>query len=549
VKVLWPDSSVSVIDNVSANQVLTIDQEKASTVPFHVKEMPGAILTDVTASSGLEFTHRENPYVDFKYQRLAPYQFSKLGGKLAVADVNNDGNDDVFFGGAAGRPGQLFLGGDDGTFRPGASDAWEKDRAFEDLEATFFDADNDGYVDLYVVSGGNEYPAGDPNYQDRLYRNDGRGGFERVANALPSEMSSGGCAIASDFDKDGDQDVFVGGRLVPQHYPDAPESFLLRNDVSGGTMKFTNVTMELNPALKNAGMITDGLWADVNNDTWPDLIIVGEWMPVRIFVNEKGKSFNEITATLELGNSHGWWSRIVPADVDNDGDTDFLLGNAGTNLQLRASEKEPMLCYSQDINNDGDVDPILCYYIQGKSYPLPSRDELLEQVTPLRKKFVKYADYADATIEDVIGEEAMAKSRVLKAETLQSSWLENAGDRKLQLKPLPLMAQSSMINGFIHDDFDGDGANEVLAAGNFFPYRAQLGRSDASSGVFLKFSKGNATIYPDQSSPWLTGDIRDVAVLKFRSAPKRIVVSRNNAPAGVFQYQNNHPSALSRAAR
>lgn len=535
IKVYWPDSTVSTVRNVQPNKLVTIEQQTSSTKENLKPAIRQSLLTDNTREAGLQFTHRENNFIDFKFQRLVPYQLSRLGGKLSVADVNNDGNDDVFFEGAHGSERKLFLGHDDGTLTEASSQGWGN-KFHEDLGSVFFDADKDGNLDLYVVSGGNEFDLGNPLYQDRLYKGDGKGGFVKAENALPNEGISGGCVIAADIDHDGDQDLFVGGRMVPTLYPAIPKSTILRNDTENGQIKFTDITKQMNEGLLKAGMVTDALWSDIDKDGWLDLVLVGEWMPVKIFRNEQGKSFTDISEAIGLAGTEGWWNALAQADVDNDGDIDFLLGNAGANLQLHASAKEPVQLYAQDVNNDGEIDPVLCYYIQGTSYPLASRDELLEQVTPLRKKFIRYGDYARATINTVLGEEMLAQSHVYRASTLQSSWLENDGTGKFTLKALPTVAQWSAIQGFVQDDFDGDGFPEILAAGNFFPYRVQLGKCDASTGVLLKFEKGNAVVYRADDPLWLTGDIRDVAVMRFKNAPNKVVVSRNDDKASVFGY-------------
>ncbi|MBT1698731.1 VCBS repeat-containing protein [Fulvivirgaceae bacterium PWU4] len=533
IDVQWPDQSVSVLKNIEPNQTLLIPQENAMAVPAPKAPVQPPLLKEVTATAGLDFRHQENRYIDFKAQRLVPYQLSRLGGKLAVADVNSDGNDDVFFGGPTGQAGALYFGTDDGRLEKAPSQPWQEDAAYEDTGMTFFDADGDGDADLYVVSGGNEFPPGDPYYQDRLYLNTGAGTFGRAHGVLPAEETSGSCAAAADYDKDGDLDLFVGGRLAAQNYPLFPKSSLLRNDSRDGQVKFTDVASETGEALQLAGMVTDALWSDINNDSWPDLILVGEWMPVRVFRNDKGK-LKEITDDLRLSKTQGWWSSISQTDADGDGDMDFLLGNAGLNLQLRASEAEPLTCYMQDINADGAVDPLLCYYIQGNSYPMASRDELLDQVTPLRKKFIKYADYADATVDNILTKEQLASAAVLKVVTLQSSWLENTGGR-FSLKALPDLAQVSAANAFVQHDVDHDGKPEIIVAGNFYPYRVQLGKSDASMGLLLKFSEGKASTYLPNAPLWLGGDIRDMAILKFKNAADKIIVSRNNDAAAIFE--------------
>lgn len=534
VVIVWPDHRVTTLSNVEPNQILVVDQEKSIQNKKNKTSVQQPLLVDNTKNSGIHFEHIENAFVDFKFQRLVPYQFSRLGGKLSVADVNNDSNDDVFFGGAHGHAGKFFLGRDDGSFTESPIDVLESDKAYEDSGSTFFDADGDGNLDLYVVSGGNEFGFGDPLYQDRLYKGYGNGQFMKTNHALPEESTSGSCVRAADFDKDGDLDLFIGGRLVPGLYPATPKSTILRNDSEHTGIHFSDATKELNEDLLKAGMVTDAIWEDVNRDGWPDLVMVGEWMQARIFMNEEGKHFKEVTKSVGLDDTYGWWSDLFSADVDHDGDMDFLLGNAGLNLQLKTSPDEPVTLHAQDINNDGEIDPILCYYIQGKSYPLPTRDELLEQVTPLRKKFKRYADYANATIVDVVGE-ALSRSHIYTATTFQSSWLENDGDGKFKIRPLPHMAQLSSIQGFTQYDFDGDGSTEVLAVGNFYPYRVQLGRSDALMGVLMKFKNGEATIYKPDTPLWLTGDIRDINMMKFKDAPNKVVVSRNNDYASIYE--------------
>ncbi|WP_276374130.1 VCBS repeat-containing protein [Chryseolinea sp. H1M3-3] len=537
IKVIWPDGSQSIVTDASPNQTIIIDQGKSESVGKKTRAVPDpVVLNDVTKNSGLDFKHVENKFIDFKMQRLLYYQLSQLGGTLATGDVNKDGSDDIFLGGASGQASRLFLGHDDGTFTPAESQPWEQEVAFEDVNALFFDADGDEDQDLYIVSGGSEFIAGAPLYQDRLYANDGKGNFSKATNAIPQETSSGSCVTAADFDKDGDLDLFVGGRHVPAKYAVIPTSFILQNDSKNGVIKFSNVTNKINPDIGNVGMVTASVWTDFNNDSWPDLIVVGEWMPIRIFKNEKGKLIEQ-KDLINTDKTHGWWCSIYPADIDNDGDMDYFLGNAGTNLQFKASEKEPVQLNVGDFNQDGTLDPLLSYFIKGTSYPLASRDEVLDQISSLRKKFIKYEDYAKATVDDIASKEQLGKSYKFNAYVLKSCWLENVGG-KFTLKPLPLLAQLSSINGFIHEDFDGDGKKELLVAGNFFPFKPQLGRSDASTGILLAYRNGNivAATNSSRSNVWLTGDIRDMALLNFKTGKKRVIISRNNDRAGLFDF-------------
>ena len=327
-------------------------------------------------------------------------------------------------------------------------------------------------------------------------------------------------------------DLFVGGRHVPFSYGLLPRSYLWRNDSDKGGVRFTDVTATVNSRLENPGMVTSALWTDFNGDSWPDLIIAGEWMPIMMFENQKGTLVEH--EFPELNNSNGWWTSVFSADIDGDGDDDYLVGNAGTNLQFRASVEEPVQLFAGDFNEDGTIDPILCYYIQGKSYPMASRDELLDQMTSLRKKFIKYADYADATINDIAPAGLLEKAYRLEAYRLESVWIENTGS-DFEIHALPDVAQFSAINGFLFEDFDGDGVREVLAAGNFFPYKPQLGRCDASTGVILRYDGHGGLITDVQSNVWLTGDIRDVDLVCASSGARMVIVSRNNDRAGVFK--------------
>ncbi len=536
VKVEWPDGTFSILNQVATNQQITIEQNSAKDVNFPVGYLPNATrMIDVTESSGINFIHHEDEYVDFKNNRLFLYQLSRLGGKLSIGDTNDDGNDDVYIGGASGQAGALFFGQDNAAFKKSGLQPWSGEAMKEDMGSLFFDADNDHDLDLYVVSGGMNLPH-DSLYQDRLYLNNGKGDFVRSVKSLPIEYTSGSCVVAGDYDQDGDQDLFVGGRHMGSLYPNIPRSYLLRNDTKNGIVKFVNITSQINPALENPGMITDALWSDYNNDGWPDLILVGEWMPIRIFINEKGKLIPCDECEQSLSHSNGWWNCIYEADMDEDGDPDYFLGNAGENLPFKASLSQPIELYAGDFNSDGRLDPILCYYIQGESYPMPSRDEMLEQMNPLRKKFIKYEDYSRATLTDIVPSSQLANSYKYSAFTLKSALLENNKGQFL-LKDLPAVSQFSSVQGFVNDDLDGDGKNELMGMGNFFSYRAQIGKADASFGFVLHSKNGEMVADQEiKTKTWLDGDIRDGAIVKFKSGIKRLVVSRNNGPVGVYEF-------------
>ena len=341
--------------------------------------------------------HHENTFNDFTVQSLLPNYYSRQGPCIEVTDINKDGLEDFFIGGAKGQPSQIFMQNSNGTFTNKPEPALVKDAASEDVAAIFFDADNDGDKDLYVASGGYEFDENDAALQDRLYLNDGKGNFTKKENALPQMLTSKGCVKAADIDGDGDMDLFVGGRVVPGKYPTTPRSYILINDGKGN---FKDATSNVCAALQQPGMVTDALWTDLNNDKQPDLIVVGEWMPIKVFINQKGK-LSDASSTYIHFASAGWWNRIYAADMDNDGDPDLIIGNCGLNTQFHVNEKEPMTIYYKDFDNNGSIDPILCYYINGVSYPASSRDDMTEQLPGLKKKFLEYKDYADATINEM----------------------------------------------------------------------------------------------------------------------------------------------------
>ncbi len=531
-KVLWPDGTKTVHSNLAPNQLVKVVYS-GSHENFDSSIGPNkTLLTDVTSTSGITFKHTTSNFIDFKKRGLWYYQLSKLGGFMATGDVNNDGNDDVFFGGAAGQSAELYYGNNDGTFSLSKNHPWSLDSSMEDMKPLFFDADNDGDLDLYVVSGGVSFERNSALYQDRLYINDGTGRFTDISNVLPRESTSGSCAVAADYDKDGDIDLFVGGRHQGLNYPYTPKSFILKNESEGNNIKFVNATKEISTSLEHIGMVTDAQWTDYNGDGWLDLIVVGEWMGITVFQNMNGKLIEQKMASLE--KSEGWWTTIKQIDIDADGDMDYLVGNAGLNSRIKASSSEPIELYTSDYNNDGKLDPILCYYIQGKSYPMHSRNELLKQITQLRKKFPSFKSYSDATIDDIIGSKLRENSFKLSAYIKESCWIENVKG-ELILKKLPDLVQFSYVNAFISSDFDGDSTQDVIAAGNFYPLKPQIGMNDGSMGTFLKFANNTFTAKDGIISPlWLYGDIRDMALLSFKNGKKLVVVSKNNDKPGIY---------------
>jgi hypothetical protein len=536
-KVLWPDGKVSTLDQVSANQRISIEYTSAQDVQGSQK-ISATLFEDYTQASSVQFTHRENSFVDYHREPLLLYQLSKLGPALASADVNGDGLDDFFVGGAIGQSGQLFVGTEKGQFIPHVSQPWTADQRMEDVSALFFDVEGDEDSDLFVVSGGNEYETGSPFLDDRLYLNDGKGNFIKAPEGSTiADHANGSCVTAGDYDKDGDFDLFVGGSSMPGFFPQTNPGAILRNDSdkTSHVIKFTVATNDVNPDLRQPGIVTDALWTDFNNDTWPDLIVIGEWMSPRLFVNQQGKLVELKNENLTA--SSGLWCRIVASDLDKDGDLDYVLGNAGLNLPWRVSTQKPLLLYSGDFNDDGKLDPLVFYTQQGKQFPVASRDEMLQQLPPLRKKFTSYADYAKATVTDILDGSNLNRAEKLSITMLESCVLINKGDNEFELKPLPLPAQISTVRGIVTNDFNRDGVVDILTAGNFSSFQTQMGPANASFGLLLMGSGANNFDVVDWnvSGFYSPGYIHNMKLLNGSKGERFIVQGRNNESVALFK--------------
>lgn len=508
--IIWPNDHFLKLAPVNANQTLEVEMAAAKEI---WKYDTAAVKNDTrfTQTVLADVRHKENNFNDFTVQTLLPNYLSRQGPCIAVADVNKDGLEDFFMGGAKDQPGQLFLQNKNNTFSLKPTAAFAKDAAAEDVAAAFFDADNDGDPDLYVASGGFEYNEGEPALQDRLYLNDGKGGFTKKENALPAALTSKGCVKAADIDGDGDQDLFVGGRVVAGKYPSAPRSYILLNDGKGN---FTDATQSTCAALQQPGMVTDALWMDINNDKQPDLVVAGEWMPIKVFVNAKGVLTDASSTYIQFAST-GWWNRISAADMDGDGDMDLVIGNCGTNTQFHVNDKEPMSIYFKDFDNNGSLDPVLCYYIGGVSYPAASRDDLTDQLPFLKKKFLEYKAYSTATINDVFTPEQLKDAGMLKAETMETVYLENLGSKGFAVHQLPLQAQYAPVYGIVLEDLNGDGKKDMLLAGNNTWTRIKFGRYSANHGVFMEGDgKGGFNYLPQYKSGLsLRGNVKNLSVI------------------------------------
>jgi hypothetical protein len=539
VRVTWPSGKVQTVAGVAPNQTLTLQEEDGTVLP---PPPAGTAPAFTPVPSLLSFTHREDSCVDFKVQRLLPNALSTQGPRAVKGDVDGDGWDDLFVGGARGQAGTLFVQTASGTFREVPQADLARDAPAEDTDAAFLDVEGDGDLDLCVVGGGYCFDAGDAALQPRLYLNDGKGKFSRTRDGLPAFLVNASCVKAGDVDGDRDPDLFVGGRVIPGRYPVAPESYLLVNDGKG---RFQIATDRLAPQLKRAGLVTDAAWCDLNGDQLQDLVVVGEWMPVRFLINQRGRLVDQ-TAALLPEPSAGWWNRIVAEDFDADGDLDLVVGNLGLNAQVKASPAQPASLLYGDFDGNGSVDPVLCHYLGGKNVPAFSRDELTGQLVFLKKRFPNYKSYAEATVEEVFTAPERRGARRLEANRFQTSYLENRGGT-FAFRALPVEAQFAPVYAIGAMDLNGDGHRDLLLGGNLEKTRVFNGKYDANYGVaLLGDGKGHFTYLPQtQSGLSLRGDVRDVTVLAGKAGP-RVVFWVNNGKTVTYALTEAAKGALPR---
>ncbi len=512
--VRWPDRSAYKLRDVAVDRVLSLDISDGKRYAKGVPEkVDAAKLFSPAALKGLVYKHEENTFVDFKSERLVPHNLSAEGPPIVVGDMNGDGLEDLFIGGARGQEGLVFIQQKDMSFVRLDQPVLAHDRIMEDVDAALFDADGDGDLDLYIVHGGNEEHAGNPLLADRLLLNNGKGTFEKSSRgAVPYMANNGSCVRPCDFDGDGNTDLFVGSRSVPGAYGLSPPSFLLRGDGSG---RFSNVSYKLPDEGKELGMVTDACWFDYDGDGDRDLAVTGEWMNLTIFENEKG-TFSDATERAGLGQTSGWWNCIEVADLDGDGDEDLVAGNLGLNSILKASPEKPVEMYVNDFDRNGSLDQIICAYQDGISYPVASFDELAGQIPALKKKYKNYSDFGGQTVTDIFGEKKVGQSILKNAVQLKSCIFLNEGDAGFKVVPLPVYAQFSPVRDILIRDFNGDGKEDIVLAGNDYAVRPSLGRYDASYGWFLAGDGGInfKTKMPEESGLTIKGDARFVRVIR-----------------------------------
>ena len=529
-QVIWPDGKSQSFNNIKANQRLVVLYKNAVNEQEHL--LPGTLVNlqdklfrNVTDSVQLPYQHKEDSFTDFNVQAFIPHMVSTQGPKLAVADINGDGLEDFYVCGAKNQPGTLFQQTASGKFISTNKKLFAADSVTEDVNAVFFDADGDGDKDLYVVSGGNEATGHDPALSDRLYMNDGKGNFTK-SNSLPALYGNKSVAVAADFDRDGDMDLFVGGRVMAGRYGEIPDSYLLLNDGKGN---FTVADESIAPGLRNIGMVTDAVWTDTDKDGWPDLVIAGEWMPITVYKNVKGKLTNN-TAAAGLQNTNGLWTSLHIADINNDGIDDLLAGNWGENSKLHASEQYPLKLFVDDFDNNGALDQVLAIEKENKYYTFLGKEDLEKQLPALmRKKYPNYSSLAGQTVEEIFGEK-LQHAKAYTASTLSSIMLINNGKGVYKIFKLPMQSQWSPVFAFLTGDFNLDRKTDILTAGNFYGVLPYEGRYDASYGSVLLGADAFRFNIPSplQSGFMAEGEVRDMKTIKTVAGKTLIAVARNN---------------------
>lgn len=526
VKIVWPDDRMELMTNVEPNQTIIVKQQNAKGLfnyQYLHRQIP--LLKDISDEVNLPYRHRENKHIEFNREGLMPNMVSTEGPAVAIADVDGNGTQDIFLGGGKWQESRLFLQDEKGNFTPSKQTIIEADSVMEDVDAIFFDADGDLDQDLFVLSGGNEFASGSRETQPRLYLNNGNGNFKKSLDQLPLLYFTHGSVAPTDFDNDGDIDIFIGSRAVPWKYGVKPDSYLLINDGKG------SFELSKQDVLREFGLIKKVQWADLDKDGFQDLIVAGEWMPITILWNKTGILTKMQLDGSGLQDAFGWWNDINADDFDGDGDIDFMMGNLGLNSKLTASKKFPIQMYVSDFDSNGTVEQILTQFTNGTEYPVATRDELTKQMPALKKKYLSYKKFAESTFDQAFSKEQISKATKFQATEFRSVLVENNGNGKFDIRPLPRALQFAPVMAMITEDFNGDQIKDVYAAGNFFPNNIQMGRYDASHGdVLLGNGKGGfKALSPVESGISITGETRSLKRISINSKICYMAVRNNDS--------------------
>lgn len=531
VKVVWPDGQVAYRYNVEANQSITITSDNSDKT--REEEYQNTLFKKVEiADFGVDYSHKENVFDDFKKEVLLPYKQSTWGPAAVIGDINGDGLDDIFVGGASGQAGSVYYQSTEG-FSKGQIESFETDKYYEDVSAGLFDIDGDKDLDLYVVSGGNSHAAGAKWYEDRLYINDGTGNFKKESISNVSPRFSGGMVKSIDFDKDGDQDLIVGNRIKPQQYPMAGQSNILRNDEG----QLVDVTNDVAPELSEFGIVNDILITDFDGDGNQDFLAVGEWGGIGLFRNVNGEFERVVNNGLE--ELKGWWFSVAQTDANKDGLPDYVIGNVGLNTKFKASDEKPFKVYASDFDANGTLDVVLSQSYKEKYVPVRGRECSSEQMPFLAKKYESYSAFANASVDDIFGDD-LNNSLALEVNEFRSVLLINEGDGRFEVRPLPNQAQSFPLLSTLSEDLDGDGFEDLVLAGNIYNTEVETPRWDGGTGMVLKSDgKGNySVLQADKSGIFLSGNVKSLHWLTLAGKGLQLIAIRNDGPISVFDKSN-----------
>ena len=525
-QVIWPNSKTQIIKKVALNTTINLSIADAKSDYVFRTTQPKALFKEVKSNF---VAHKENDYIDFDYEGLISKMLSQEGPSLAIGDINADGNEDVFIGGAKGQSGKIYVNKGNNSFSVTSQKALDTDATFEDTAASFFDVDGDGDLDLLVGSGGNERTSPE-NFQNRLYLNNGKGIFVKSTTLIPSASTNVSVIAPYDFDNDGDVDVFVGSRSVPGVYGIDPKHLLLENDGKGN---FTNVIDKKAFKINTTGMITDAVWEDIDNDNKKDLILVGDWIAPQIFKNT-GRRLSHFKSNLT--NYSGFWNSVQCVDLNNDGKKDFILGNKGTNTPYKATVKNPMKLFTNDFDNNGTIEQITTRSIEGKDMPINLKQELAKQIPSIKKKNLSYADYAKKSVQEIFAQDVITNSLQKTAVTQESVIAINKGNGQFEIKALPAQVQFSSVNTSCVMDVNKDGVLDIILGGNQYEFKPQFGRLDASHGaVLLGNKKGEYSWLPYANSGFfITGEIQKIKVIKNKNNTTAILAVLNNNTPKLF---------------
>jgi hypothetical protein len=547
--VKWPNGKKQVLQNVPADKTIEVNSKNAGqtynwSTPIIADN---SLFREITDSAGIHSLDKDKDFIDFNIQKLLPHKFSEYRPALAAGDIDGNGLDDIICGGSSLNNASIFLQQKNNRFIEKKLSPEMKNTLHKtgDAGILLFDADGDGDLDMYIASGGYQEERNTASYRDRFYINDGKGNFTLDTTAFPVNLASKSCVRAVDYDNDGDLDIFIAGRVDPRNYPKPVSSFIYRNDSENGHIKFTDVTGTVAKDLLNIGLVCDAVFTDFDNDGWSDLILAGEWMPITFLKNDKGV-FKNVTAASGISNYLGWWTTITPGDFDNDGDIDYVVGNLGENSFYKTSDRYPVSVYAKDFDKNGILECIPTKYLKDKDgilkeFTAHTRDDVVEQMPFIKKKFLTYKSFAEASFDKLFTPEELKGALKLQANYFKSAFIRNKGNGTFEISALPEMAQFSSLNGMVTDDFDGDGNLDVVINTNDYGTEVSTGRYDALNGLVLK-GKGDGTFMPLsilQSGIYIPGNGKALVKLRGANGKYLIAAGENRGPLKVFELKKN----------